>query len=65
MFTVKMNKHRSTWTYFTTNPQGGGFGSNYCGTKAYALKRATLSLQPGTQYRLIVNDKDCGIQVKE
>jgi hypothetical protein len=62
LFIVRMDKHRATWNYFTTNPQGGGFGSNYCGPKYIALSKATYALQPGTHYRLIVNGKDCGVQ---
>jgi len=63
-FEVNMNLFRSTWHYCTTNPQGGSFGSNYCGPKYIALAKATYSMQPGTKYRLIVNGKDCGVQVK-
>src|SRR5271166_2427000 len=37
MFHVRLNKYRSTWNWFTTNPQGGGFGSNYCGPRYIAL----------------------------
>lgn len=62
MYIVRMDKYRATWNYFTTNPQGGGFGSNYCGPKYIALAKAIYALQPGTQYRLLVNGKDCGIQ---
>ena len=65
LYTVRMDKHRATWHYFTTNPQGGGFGSNYCGPKYVALNRALSALEPGTPYRLILNGKDCGIQRKQ
>ena len=65
MFTVRMDKYRSTWNYFTTNPQGGGFGSNYCGPKYVALHYATSNIPIGAQYKLIVNDKDIGIKTKE
>ena len=65
MFTVRMDKYRSTWNYFTTNPQGGGFGSNYCGPKYIALRYATFAIPPGAQYILIVNDKNQGIKTKE
>ena len=65
MFTVRMDKYRSTWNYFTTNPQGGGFGSNYCGPKYVAFRYATSNIPIGAQYKLIVNDKDMGIKTKE
>lgn len=64
LYTVRMDKHRATWHYFTTNPQGGGFGSNHCGTKRVALAYALRSVASGTEYRLIVNGKDCGLQRK-
>jgi hypothetical protein len=64
LYTVRMDKHRATWNYFTTNPQGGGFGSNHCGSKRVALAYATRALTPGTRYRLLVNGKDCGIQTQ-
>lgn len=49
---VSLRKHRATWHYFTTNPQGGGFGSNYCGPKHAALRLATRSIPKGTPYIL-------------
>jgi len=61
---VRMDKYRATWNYFTTNPLGGGFGSNYCGPKYVALNRALSALPIGTRYRLLCNGKDCGIQTK-
>lgn len=64
LYTVRMDKHRATWHYFTTNPQGGGFGSNYCGPKYIALNKALYALPIGTRYQFICNGKDCGIQTK-
>lgn len=64
MYTVRLDKHRATWNYFTTNPQGGGFGSNYCGPKYIALERATANIPVGAQYRIVCNGRDCGIQIK-
>jgi hypothetical protein len=61
VFHVRMSKYRSTWSWFTTNPQGGGFGSNHCGTKRDALARALRSLRAGDKYSLTVNEQDCGI----
>ena len=65
MFTVRLDKHRSTWNYFTTNPQGGGFGSNYCGPKYIALGRAISNIPIGAQYTLIVNGKNHGTKTLE
>ena len=64
MYTVKLNKCRSTWNYFTENPQGGGFGSNYCGPRYIALHKATMNIPEGSEYQLIVNDKNQGIHTK-
>ena len=65
LFIVRMDKHRATWNYFTTNPQGGGFGSNYCGPKYIALNKALYALPIGTRYQFICNGKDCGIHTKQ
>lgn len=61
---VSMHKYRATWQYFTTNPQGGGFGSNYCGPQYIALARAIENIPSGTSYRLTINGNDRGIRVK-
>ena len=60
MWKVRMNKQRSTWHYFTTNPQDGGFGSNYCGSKRVALKLATRNIPIGEIYSLEVNYEQQG-----
>lgn len=52
---VRMDKHRATWNWFTTNPQGGGFGSNHCGTKRVALASAIRNIPKGERYELITN----------
>lgn len=49
---VTIRKHRATWHWFTTNPQGGGFGSSYCGPKHIALARATANIPEGETYWL-------------
>lgn len=56
-YKVRLTKFRSTWNWFVTNPLGGGFGSNHCGTKAFTLKTAIRNLPPGTPYELNVNGK--------
>lgn len=56
-YIVKLNKYRSTWQYWTENPAGGGFGSNYCGPKYIALHLAIKNIPPGQWYQLIVNGK--------
>ena len=55
---VRMDKHRSTWHWFTTNPQGGGFGSTHCGTKKVALYEAVKHIPQGVQYLLVTNGKE-------
>lgn len=52
MYTVRMDKYRATWNYFTTNPQGGGFGSNYCGPKYIALAKGDLFSSCGNRVPL-------------
>ena len=47
LYTVTLRKYRSTWHYFTNNPQGGGFGSNHCGSKAVALSAAMRGVPAG------------------
>lgn len=64
MFHITMLKSRSTWSYFTRNDVGGGFGSNYCGPQYIALMRARDSIKSGQSYRLTINGNDRGIQVK-
>jgi len=54
---VTLNKHRSTWNYFTRNEVGGGFGSNYCGPKYIALARAIQYIPAGTEYELVINGR--------
>jgi hypothetical protein len=56
-WTVRMDKYRATWNYFTTNPQGGGFGSNYCGPKYIAVAKAVAYIPLGAEYLLITNGK--------
>lgn len=65
MYVVTLRKVRATWYYFTTNPQGGGFGSNLCGSQSAALRRAVENLPAGTCYRLVVNERDRGVQVRQ
>jgi hypothetical protein len=54
---ITMQKDRATWTYFTTNPQGGSFGSNYCGPMYIALARAQYAIPAGEVVCLEVNGK--------
>lgn len=65
MYRVRLDKHRATWNYFTTNPQGGGFGSNHCGTLGVALHKALRNVPIGATYQLIVNGQDRGILTRE
>jgi hypothetical protein len=56
-YVVRLNKIRSTWYWFCQFPEGGGFGSNHCGSKRVALSKALRGIPAGTVYELIVNDK--------
>ncbi len=61
MYKVSLRKERSIWHWFTTNPQGGGFGSSYRGPKHIALKAATRHLRSGQQYELTTNGRVEGV----
>lgn len=50
---ISLDKYRATWNYFTTNPQGGGFGSNYCGPKRIALAKAIANIPAGSTVTII------------
>ena len=54
---VRMDKHRATWYWFCSNPQGGGFGSNHCGSKRVALHAALRGLRPGMPYLMVTGDQ--------
>ena len=58
IYVVRMDKHRSTWCWFTTNPQGGGFGSTHCGTKKVALQTAIRNIPVGASYLLVTNGRE-------
>jgi len=47
-YLIRLRKYRSTWYYFTRNPQGGGFGSNHCGSKRIALHNAMRGIPSGS-----------------
>ena len=63
---VTLTKSRATWSYFTRNPQGGGFGSNVDGgfPQWMAWAAAVQNIPDGTRYGLVVNGKDRGEVVK-
>jgi hypothetical protein len=54
---VRLDKSRSTWNWFTTNPQGGGFGSNHCGARRVALCYAVRNIPFGETYEITINGK--------
>ena len=56
-YVVTLTKHRATWYWFCANPQGGGFGSNHCGSKAAALSQALRGI-PSGPYVLFTNGKE-------
>jgi hypothetical protein len=61
---VRLDKYRATWSYFTRNPQGGGFGSNYCGPQYIALARAIDNIPKGAEYSLTINGRSRGIRIR-
>lgn len=56
-YQVSLRKFRSTWHYFTTNPSGGGFGSNLVGSKRSALARAIQNIPDGSSVLLITENE--------
>ena len=60
-YRVSLRKFRSTWHYFTENPQGGGFGSNLVGSKKAALARAISGIPDGSSVLLITENE--GVEV--
>lgn len=56
-WSVRLTKHRATWSYWTGNPQGGGFGSNYCGPMKHAKARAIANIPDGETYQLEINGR--------
>jgi hypothetical protein len=59
---IALRKVRATWYWCHHNPQGGSFGSNYCGPQRIAIEVATRGLAAGQLYRLIVDERDRGIR---
>lgn len=64
MYQIRLDKHRSTWYWFTENPQGGGFGSNHCGTKTAALHKALWNVPAGAQYQVTTNGMRGPVETK-
>lgn len=69
MYTVRLTggpTRHTQWSYFTENPQGGGFGSNAgAGRPRHAaLTMALRGLPSGTLYRLVINDREEGTYAK-
>lgn len=63
-YVVTLRKVRSTWYYYTKNPEGGGFGSNHCGARKAALNQALINIPAGASYRLIIDERDHGMHVQ-
>ena len=62
-------KHHTQWSYFVTNPQGGGSGSSLgAGQPLKAVHRHAVShhtgLPAGAKYHLSVNDEYRGVQTR-
>ncbi len=58
MYKVSLRKYRSTWNWFTENPQGGGFGSNYCGPKRIALHDAIRFIPAGERVEIVTYNEN-------
>jgi hypothetical protein len=57
MYTVILDKHRSTWYWTVKNPEGGSFGSNHCGTLQATIWKALRGIPDGATYQCITNGK--------
>lgn len=64
MYKITLDKHGASWHWYTKNPVGGGFGSNYCGPKTIALKAAIRNIPIGAQYEIWTNGKHTGTEIK-
>jgi hypothetical protein len=55
------------WSYFTSNPQGGGFGTNLgAGTPQRTVHAAAIRVIPaGATYHLYVNGTYRGLKTRE
>lgn len=56
-YKVSLRKFRSTWNWFTTNPKGGGFGSNIVGSKKSALKLALKNIPVGSTVEVVTENE--------
>ena len=61
---VRLTSYKSTWYWFTTNPAGGGFGSNHSGSQRLAKVKALRGIPVGSLYELDLNGK-ITVEVKE
>lgn len=57
VYIVTLERFRATWHYFTTNPAGGGFGSNRAGAGWLALAQALRDIPEGAKIRLTINHR--------
>ncbi len=64
MWHIRAHKTRSTWYYFTENPQGGGFGSTIVASKRTAIWLASRNIPDGEKYTLTVNETLIGTFTK-
>lgn len=59
---VSLRKFRSTWHWFTANPQGGGFGSSHQGSKRVAQTAAFRNIPRGALVEIVTEHE--GRQIK-
>ena len=64
MYKVKLRKERATWYWYVENPQGGGGGSNFVGTKKSALAAALRSVKVGSPYEVFTAGRFTGSGVR-
>ena len=61
---ASLHKDGATWSWFTRNPEGGGFGTNAVTTLGDALARALSNVPKMTPVRVLVDDCDRGVFMK-
>jgi hypothetical protein len=57
-------KDGATWSWFTTNPVGGGFGSNAVTSQSDAIARAITNVPRGEAVHIYIDDADRGVYVR-
>lgn len=54
------------WSYFTRNPQDGGFGTNTNGSSmGSTIRQAVQCIPVGTPYELVIHGRSRGVFIRD